>query len=121
MDTGSTCFWDTGLMTTESLHSLESWRAAITREPRLMLFKHSPICPVSARALREWRTFVASHPEVPTAFVDVIDDRDVARGLAAECGVPHQSPQAILFLAGAPAWNASHGDITAESLAAAAR
>jgi len=107
-------------MTTESLHTLETWRAAIARQPVLMLFKHSPICPVSARALREWQRFVEHHPEVPTAFVDVIADRTLARGLSQECGVPHQSPQAILFRAGRPAWNADHDDITAESLAAAA-
>jgi len=107
-------------MTTESLHTLEAFRAAVAAQPVLMLFKHSPICPVSMTALREWRRFMDAHPEVPTAFVDVIDDRTVARGLAGECGVPHQSPQAILFRAGRAAWNASHGDITAESLAAAA-
>jgi len=108
-------------MTTESLHTLETWRTAIAREPLLMLFKHSPICPVSARALRQWQRFLATHPEVPTAFVDVIADRAVARGLSEESGVPHQSPQAILFRAGKAAWNADHDDITAESLAAAAR
>ena len=108
-------------MTTESLHTLEDWRAAVAREPRLMLFKHSPICPVSARALKQWQRFLAAHPSVPTAFVDVIADRPVARGLSEECGVPHQSPQAILFRAGKPAWNADHDDITAESLAAAVR
>jgi bacillithiol system protein YtxJ len=108
-------------MTTESLHTLQAWRAAIARQPVLMLFKHSPICPISARAHKQWQSFVASHPEVPTAFVDVIADRAVARGLSEECGVPHQSPQAILFRAGKPAWNADHDEITAESLATAAR
>jgi len=51
--------------------------------------------------------------------VDVIGARPVARGLAAACGVPHQSPQAILFRDGQPAWDASHGGITAENLAEA--
>ncbi len=109
------------MMPSLSLHTIESFRSAVAEQPLLMLFKHSPICPVSATALREWQRFVAAHPEVPTAFVDVIADRSVARGLAGECGVPHQSPQAILFRAGRADWNASHGDITAESLAAAAR
>jgi len=94
---------------------------ALSGSPAVMLFKHSPICPISARALEEWRRFTAEHPQAPTVFVDVIADRAVARGIAAECGVPHQSPQAILFRNGKPAWNASHDDITAESLAAAWR
>lgn len=33
--------------------------------------------------------------------------------------MPHQSPQAILFRDGQAAWDASHGAITAESLAEA--
>lgn len=107
-------------MPTESIHDLAEWRAAVARHPAVMLFKHSPICPVSAAALREWRAFTAAHPELPTLFVDVIADRAVARGLAAECGVPHASPQAILFRSGRPAWNASHGNITADALARAA-
>jgi len=104
-------------MSTEALHDLPQWRAAIARHPVALLFKHSPICPISARALTQWERFVSSHPEVPTLFVDVIADRAVARGLAQECGVPHQSPQAILFRDGSPAWDASHDDIRVESLA----
>jgi bacillithiol system protein YtxJ len=107
-------------MTTETLHDLSAWRAALARHPLVMLFKHSPVCPISAAALREWRAFTAAHPEVPTLFVDVIGDRPVSRGLAEECGVQHQSPQAILFRDGRPAWHASHGGITADSLARAA-
>ena len=52
-------------------------------------------------------------------FVDVIADRPLARGLAADVGVPHQSPQAILFVDGRPVWDRSHGSITAEALAEA--
>ena len=106
-------------MATESIHDLAAWRAALAQHATVMLFKHSPICPVSATALREWRTFTAGHPEVPTLFVDVIADRAVARGLSSECGVEHASPQAILFRGGRPAWHASHGAITAASLARA--
>jgi bacillithiol system protein YtxJ len=102
------------------LHDLAAWRDAVARLPAVMLFKHSPICPVSARAHGEWERFLAGGPAVPALFVDVIADRAVARGLAEECGVPHQSPQAILFRGGRPVWHASHGAITAESLAQAA-
>jgi bacillithiol system protein YtxJ len=103
----------------ERLHDLQAWRDAIARHGTILCFKHSPICPVSAEAHGEWKRFVAAHPEVPTLFVDVIADRPVARGLSEECGVPHASPQAILFRDGRAVWNASHGAITAESLARA--
>ena len=108
-------------MSTESLHDLDAARAALARHAAVMLFKHSPICPISARAHREWERFVADHPQAPTLFVDVVADRPAARGLARECGVPHASPQAILFRGGRAVWNASHDAITAESLAAAWR
>jgi bacillithiol system protein YtxJ len=104
---------------TEVLHDLQAWRAAIARHESVMCFKHSFTCPISAAAYEEWQSFVAAHPDVPTLFVDVIADRAVARGLADECGVPHASPQAILFRNGRAVWNASHGAITAESLARA--
>jgi bacillithiol system protein YtxJ len=108
-------------MAMQSIHDLAAWRAALQQHAKVMLFKHSPICPTSAAALREWRAFTAVHPDLPTLFVDVIADRAVARGLAAECGVEHASPQAILFRNGRPAWHASHGAITAASLAHAAK
>jgi bacillithiol system protein YtxJ len=107
-------------MTHETLHDLPAWRAAIARHPALMLFKHSPVCPVSTAALREWEAFCRACPDLPKLFVDAIADRAVARGLAEECGVRHQSPQAILFRGGRPAWDASHGGITAEALRRAA-
>ncbi|MBM3984843.1 MAG: bacillithiol system redox-active protein YtxJ [Planctomycetes bacterium] len=107
-------------MTHETLHDLPAWRAALARHPVVMLFKHSPTCPVSAAALREWEAFCRACPDLPTLFVDVLADRAVARGLAEECGVRHQSPQAILFRGGRHVWDASHGSITADSLQRAA-
>ncbi|HVQ26541.1 MAG TPA: bacillithiol system redox-active protein YtxJ [Planctomycetota bacterium] len=108
-------------MSTETLHDLAAWRAAIGRHPLVMLFKHSPICPVSTEALEEWQRFRLERPELPALFVDVIADRAVARELAQECGVAHQSPQAILFKDGRPVWHASHGAITAAALAQASQ
>lgn len=99
--------------------SLEGWEAALAAHPRVLLFKHSPICPVSAAAREQWQRFLDDRPDLPALFVDVIADKPVARGLAQACGVPHASPQAILFESGRPAWDASHGAITVESLAAA--
>ena len=103
------------------LHDLDAWREALQRLPRVLLFKHSPICPVSHAAHAEWEAFRAEHPDVETLFVDVIGDRPVARGLAEACGVAHASPQAIRFEQGQPTWDASHGSITRASLAAAWR
>ena len=81
-----------------------------------MLFKHSPICPTSSRALAEWERFCADVPDAARLFVDVIEQRAVARGIAEACGVAHESPQAILFHRGEPVWSASHFDITSDVL-----
>ena len=84
-----------------------------------LLFKHSLYCPVSARAFEEYQLFAADHPEVPTAWLDVTGQRPLSRLIEERSGVRHESPQAILFREGQPVWDASHGAITAESLAEA--
>ncbi len=101
------------------LLTLDDYAAALRQHPRLLLFKHSPVCPVSAAAKAEYDAFCAAHQDVPTAFVDVIAQRPVARELAERCGVKHESPQAILFVAGQPQWHAAHDAITAAALRAA--
>lgn len=100
------------------LHSLADYERMLI-QVRVLLFKHSPTCPISAAAREEYEAFCADLPDVPTAFVDVIADRPVARGLAERCGVVHQSPQAILFENGRPIWHGSHGAITRGALHAA--
>lgn len=93
-----------------------------SRARPVVVFKHSPICPVSDRALRQFRAFLAALPagrEIGVAHVDVIAQRSLARGLTAELGVAHQSPQALWFEGGALAWHDSHGALTAERFARA--
>jgi len=106
-------------MSVMPLTDLESYASALVAHPRLLVFKHSPICPVSARALAEWERFVTEHPDAALAYVDVVGDRPTARGIAEASGVRHESPQVILFSDGEATWDASHGAITAGSLAAA--
>lgn len=106
-------------MAQESLHDLSEFHSALTRHERVMLFKHSPICPVSHGAHEEWDAFAADRPDAALLFVDVIGDRPVARALAKESGVAHASPQAILFVGGRARWSASHGAITRAALVAA--
>jgi len=103
-------------MSETQIHDLETWRQAVQTHQRILLFKHSPICPTSATAHGAWRAFRAAHPDVPTLFVDVVGSRSVSRELAQACGVMHQSPQAILFQDGEACWDASHWHISEESL-----
>ena len=100
------------------LHALDDFAQALQAR-RILLFKHSPICPVSAAARDEYDAFRQDLPDVPSMFVDVIADRPTARAIADACGVRHQSPQAILFEEGRAVWHASHGAITRAALHAA--
>lgn len=88
-------------------------------QPRVLLFKHSPICPISQMARAEFEMFKMDYPDVPTLFVDVINSRPVVRAIAQQCGIEHESPQAILFEAGTATWHASDTAITKDALAAA--
>ncbi len=93
--------------------------AALAAE-RFLVFKHSRICPESGRAFAEYEAFHAAHPDVPTAWIDVIGDRPWSRRVAAATGVTHESPQALLVRDGRVVWHASHGGVTRAALAAAA-
>ena len=105
-------------MTELVLRDLASYEASLAR-PRVLLFKHSPICPVSATARAEYEMFRLDHPDVTTLFVDVIANRALARAIADRCGVAHESPQAIVFEAGCATWHASHSAVTNAALTAA--
>ena len=87
--------------------------------PRFLLFKHSLICPVSDRAFSQYRAFLETHTDTPTAWLDVIGQRPLSQWVAERTGVEHASPQALLLRAGEAVWNASHGGITRDALASA--
>lgn len=105
-------------MAHEVVHDLEEFERAL-QLPRVLLFKHSTACPISAAAHEQYQAFCSAHPDAPTVLVDVVADRATARGIAARCGVRHESPQAIVFEKGRATWHASHTAITAAALAAA--
>ena len=83
---------------------------------RLLLFKHSPSCPISARAFFEYRGFCEAHPEVNTLWLHVIDQRPASLHIAEATGITHESPQALWIQDGEVSWHASHGAITQSSL-----
>lgn len=105
-------------MTGLVLHDLEAFAGALRDHVRVLLFKHSPTCPISAAARREYEAFTAAYPDVPTLFVDVVGDRPTSQGIARLAAVQHESPQAILFEGGRPVWHTSHHGITRGALEA---
>lgn len=98
----------------------EADRERATRRAGIaVIFKHSPACGSSLRALREVQAFARAYPEVPVFVVDVIAQRPLSADLAAELGVTHESPQVIVMRGGTATWSAAHFRITSDLLAAA--
>lgn len=88
----------------------------LLRAPVAILYKHSPLCGVSARALREVTRFAETNPDMPVYQVDVVNQRALARDMASRLRIAHQSPQVIVLRKGTPMWHGSHFEVTAENL-----
>lgn len=68
-----------------------------------------------ARAqLEAWRGALGEGAQVAVAVLDVIAQRPLARGLTAELGIDHQSPQALWFAQGELVDHGSHGALTVQ-------
>ncbi len=92
---------------------------AFSRERPVLVFKKSPICPVSMRAegqLAKWLESLTEADDIAVAEIDVIAERALARGLTKELGIEHRSPQALWFASGELVWHDSHGAITIAAL-----
>ena len=105
------------------MKSDEDWTAvkekAKAENKQIFLAKLSPACPVSHMAEREIRDWHASNSVDGVIFaeVDVIRARNLARGIATEVGVQHQSPQVIVFNSEiTPQWDESHQSIHVDFL-----
>jgi len=88
----------------------------------VVVFKKSPICPVSTRAEFEFRTWLKSldaADSIAVAEIDVIAEKPLARGLTAALGIDHQSPQALWFRSGELQWHDSHSALTKSRFAEA--
>jgi len=84
----------------------------------VLLFKHSLTCPISARAYREFQSYLENaEPQVSYHLITVQTARAASNETASRLHVRHESPQAILVRDGREVWNASHFDITAARLA----
>lgn len=89
--------------------------AAFT-EPRYLLLKHSPICPISDSVRLEVKAFEADHPDLPVGLIDVIDGQSLSNAVAARTGIRHESPQALLLKNGEVVWHENHWRVTANRL-----
>lgn len=75
--------------------------------PLALLYKHSPMCGISAQALTEVTAFANDNARVPVLMVDVLGQQALSYRLAAQFGIEHESPQLILIDNGKAVWNRS--------------
>lgn len=99
-------------------HDLEQLLERSKTDP-VLIFKHSTQCSISDHAYQEFKRFQEQACEFNCGIVLVIENRALSNAIAAELGVRHQSPQAIVVRDGKPTWNASHWSITGDSLSEA--
>jgi bacillithiol system protein YtxJ len=103
------------LLDTDPALALDAIRRASQSAP-VLVFKKSPICPVSTTAERELRAWLdgrADADELSVAWIDVIGERELARGLTRALDVEHQSPQALWFQSGELMAHESHSALNA--------
>ena len=93
--------------------------AEVMGAPLAVLYKHSPLCGLSAIAAGEVRSFLEENPRMPVYVLDVIRDRALSREVERRLGIRHESPQAIVLRSGDPVWDASHRGVTAAALRSA--
>ena len=111
--------WSRSTQAAPSLPEVESIEECtrLMNGEMVILFKHSPTCPVSWMAHREVMQLKADHPEAPLYLISVRRKRDVAKFIESETGIQHESPQIIVFRNGKPVADASHDEVTAVFIA----
>ena len=81
----------------------------------VFVYKHSTVCPVSARAAKEYHGFAEAGASASNPLftqVMVIENRDLSNEIESRLEVRHESPQVLLVRDGKVTWHASHFDIT---------
>jgi thioredoxin 1 len=97
-----------------SMSDLEDAFQHAQRGP-IVLYKHSAICPISARMQDELATL--DQPEDPPVYRVVVQDaRPASDAIADRLGIRHESPQAIVVYDDTVLYDASHGRISAEAI-----
>ncbi|HEY2385257.1 MAG TPA: bacillithiol system redox-active protein YtxJ [Terriglobia bacterium] len=82
----------------------------------VFIFKHSTQCSISGHIYQDFSTFAGDHPELESAIVLVIENRNLSKAVERRFGIRHESPQALLIKDGHAVWHASHWSITTDSL-----
>ncbi len=90
----------------------------ISQTKKVMIFKHSTRCSISASALnrleRNWKQ--EEMTELQPYFLDLIQYRNISNQVAQDFGITHQSPQALIISEGKVIYDNSHMGIDYEEI-----
>ena len=92
----------------------------ISNKPRnhgVLLFKHSPRCGVSIHALKQLQKDWGYNSEkVAVYLINVLENREISNNVSARFNVQHESPQILLIKNGKSIGNASHWEVSIETI-----
>lgn len=97
-----------------SLHSRADFDQLLahSQQNAVLLFKHSTRCPISAGAWSRFQRDYRERSQAPDVYyLDVIEQRSLAREIAQDLGIEHQSPQLLLIDKSQCLRDASHSAI----------
>lgn len=86
----------------------------------VLLFKHSTRCSISSMALNRLESKWNDTENIPAYYLDLLNHRDISNEIASLYSVEHASPQVLLIKNGICIYHASHTDISAADILAAA-
>ena len=87
----------------------------------VLLFKHSTRCSISSMALSRLESKWQNDDKILAYFLDLLNHRDISNEIASLFSVEHASPQVLLIKDGVCIYHASHTNISASEIVAAAK
>ncbi|ATO48693.1 bacillithiol system redox-active protein YtxJ [Brevibacillus laterosporus] len=103
-------------MAFQQLQSQEDLQAFLKKTGKLLLFKHSTVCPISTSAHEQFHAYLQANSDVEAAEVLVREARPVSNEIAEHLQIKHESPQIFLIEDGAVSWHTSHWKITKDAI-----
>lgn len=89
-----------------------------SRQRPVLIFKHSTSCGISAMALARIERAWKPTDDHTTYFIELRKNRDVSNAVEEQYGIRHESPQALIILAGQCVHADSHSGIRYDALVA---
>jgi bacillithiol system protein YtxJ len=92
----------------------------LSKEQKVLLFKHSKRCSISSAALdrveRNWKE--EDSEKLDPYYLDLLNHRDISNAIAEIYGIEHQSPQVLVIKDGKCIYTETHYGISYEDLMA---